>query len=378
MRESHTGRALAPVLKAGPYEAREVYDPQRQARVEAELRKAPKLDSEAHMPWQIDGVKWHTEGQRALSGGKEQWDPAFLLWFIEQTEKGGDFAPSDWNDQSRVEVTARGKADTWFCHVRTRSKECLDISLRVPKGTYAESKLAARLAIPTLDERKDLPIYGQWSRVRLRSSRHGWDEIRLHPCDFKDVDKRVWTAFLKEAAAAYLAKVGEQKSGREGKPWETDGRKWHMSQGGVSANQPIQWTPTTLASLVGRLSALERGLAANWNTKGAVLIGVADDAPSKGAGKGKRGKADSSTGAPRVEASTAAPPIRIVTYSANGLRVEIRAPRNVLTPVHIDRLGRSPRIKRGTDGDVVQFWIQKIKDNDPQQLKDVWRLCRGG
>ena len=57
---SHTVRALAPVLAAGPHVAAPIYDPAAADRQEAGDLDIRDVGREAKMPWETDGRGWHT------------------------------------------------------------------------------------------------------------------------------------------------------------------------------------------------------------------------------------------------------------------------------------------------------------------------------
>jgi len=277
------------------------------------------------------------------------WDADLVLWLVDAIEKAGSFAPADFNHRSRIEIRSPSKAVTWFCHILTGGDHLLDVTIRVPKGSFKARRLLTQLGIKTLDDRTDLPIYGQWDRIRIRGAADGWDDVRILLCDFQDVDKAAFKRFLKEAIRAYESRVREMSDLQRGQPWETDGLQWHTSQRSIVSSQRPLWSPAALVSLVGRLRGLEHGLEVSWNSRSAVHLSAKGDATSL---------------------------IRIATNSAKGLRVEIRAPKNVLTPTQVDKLGRTPKISRGGDHDLLQFWIESMADNDKAQLRRVWDLCR--
>ncbi len=348
---SHTGRVLAPALAAGPIEVRpDNKGPVVDALPEAE-RDPVELGSDVEMPWQRDGQAWHTIDHRDGKGTPVAWDAGVLLWLVETIESLGDFAPTDWAQRTRIEIKAKtGKQ--WFCHVLTGGKDLLDVAIRVPEGTFDASDLKRRLKLKTLDGRKDLPIYGQWDRLRCRTLTDGWDEWRLDVRDFIDVSKRAYGAFLKVAATAYLSRLEADAADPDKRePWKTDGQAWHISQRSLSKRQPVRWKPAMLMATLGRLKSIEPGLTLLWDTRTAVRFQVPGEDQVAG---------------------------KIVTNIGRGLRIELRAPKNTLTPTLIDRLGEDAEIKPGPQYDRIVFWIRSLSQNDSKQLMDVWRRCRVG
>ena len=263
--------------------------------------------------------------------------------------EGEGFLPTDWKHRTRVEITAkRGK--TWFCHLLTGGKDLLDVAIRVPEGTFRSSDRPLGLAIKTLDERTDLPIYGQWQRLKRRTLTDGWEEWRLYLRDFQDAPKAKLRRFLETAANAYFAKLGADKADpATSEPWKADGQTWHLSQGSISKRHLVRWKPAFLLALIGRFRSFEADLTVSWDTRTAVQIAV--------------------PGEPQVAG-------KIVTNIGRGLRVELRAPPGLLTPTQVDRLGEEVEIKRHVPYDRVVFWLRSLSGTDSRQLRDVWRRCR--
>ncbi|RME40005.1 MAG: excinuclease ABC subunit UvrA [Planctomycetota bacterium] len=346
---SHTGRALAPVLAAGPREHRVAHVPSEAERFPKEEAEPIVLDGEARMPWERDGRGWHTKNPVDREGRPVAWDPALLTWIVETIESGDGRLRVHWNHPSRVEITAMtGK--WWFCHILTRGRELLDLAVRVPAGVLRLTRVRAELAIPTLDERTDLPVYGQEDRVRMRSLRDGWEEYRLHLRDFKDVRRPALRRFLRQAAGAYMGEIERMcEQPAQQKPWLADGKAWHLSQKSIRRGARVRWKPAALMALIGRFKSIQADLDVAWNRQTAVELLVPGEEKYAG---------------------------RIVTNQARGLRVELRAPSALLTPVMVDRLGTDARIKSRGGWDWVVFWVRSLTDNDPVQLADVWRRCR--
>ncbi|MCH7527627.1 MAG: excinuclease ABC subunit UvrA, partial [Planctomycetes bacterium] len=211
-KSSHTGVALAPILAAGPVRKRAVFEATKQVEIERQLEgplRLERADIQTKMPWQIDGRKWHTVHHLDRRGRPVQWDPKVLEWLVEAVEQISGFAPADWNDRTRVEIKAPSPCNVWFVHFLTGGRDVLEITIRVPARHFDNKTVVRALNIKTLDEREDLPIYGQWPRVRLRAGGREYDYIRIYPRDFKDIHRTAFKSFLKKAAQAYFDNVGE-------------------------------------------------------------------------------------------------------------------------------------------------------------------------
>ncbi len=306
-------------------------------------------DEAIGLPWERDGRTWHTLNHVDRKGAHIEWNAAVLMWIEETIQSLGEFARTDWNHRTRIEIKAPGQ-HPWFCHILTGGKDLLEVALRMSRGTFRQAGLVNRLGVKTLDERSDLPIYGQWSRVRLRSCSAGWEEVRLYLRDFKDVAKGRFRAFLKTAVGGYFGELERTEAQPDrAQPWKSDGRQWHLSQKSIHGRHVIRWKQDLLLAMVGRFKAMDPQLEVSWESKTAVRFFLSN-------GKRLVGK--------------------IVTNMGRGLRVELRAPSGVLTPTQVERLGEDVEIAVRSGHDRVSFWVRALSQNDARQMHDIWRKCR--
>jgi len=206
---AHTGAALQPILKAGPHEVRQRFDPAEHAAREMEVEKAGfgRIGHETKMPWQVDGRNWHLEQRTSREAGPTRWESAALEYVEELIHKAGNFEPTNWNNRASVEITAPD-AEKWFFHALTGGEWTLDLYFRVPRGTFKWLKLDEQLGLKTFDEREDLPTYGDWSRVDVRRRRDGLDAIAVYVHDKAEIDTPGFRRFIKQAAKAYTRTCG--------------------------------------------------------------------------------------------------------------------------------------------------------------------------
>ena len=357
-RRSATGRLLAGVLAKGPHEPRPVTDA-RKAAEEALLLDRPlrlaDVASDADLPWKRDGRAWHTRDRVGRNGEAIRWEGEALLWLVEQIQAAGrgEFAETDWADRARVEIRAKTSAVPWFFHALTGGTWLLDVAIRVPAGTFRSSELRAQVRLKTLDERMDLPIYGQWSRLHLHRPNRQWDILRMQVHDRDEIDTPGMRAVIRTAVAAYLRVARAAARAREKvQPWRSDGKTWHLSQQSISPQKVKQWQPATLVELIGFVGKLVPGLKVDWSGKASVRL--------TGPGAGP-------------------PRIRIGTTHAQGLAFGILCPAGTVTPARIDRLGVSPKItRRGRDQVAVSFWVRRMSEIDREQFRDLIRAACGG
>jgi hypothetical protein len=226
------------------------------------------------------------------------------------------------------------------------------VTIRTAPGTFTEYALRRDLKIKPFDERSDLPVYGQWPRVSVQQSGRGFDDVRLYLHDREDIRQPAMRRFLKRAAEAYFEMIEQARSAPGGaEPWKTDGQTWHLSQLGIPSSKRKRWKPALLVELIGRIKQLLPEAQVEWGNKTAVMIQV-----------------------PGVQGRL----MRICTSKAEGLRLELRAPRGALTPAMYDRVGRSPALETRPDFDRILTRVNTIDDIDPSQFAEVLGCCRRG
>jgi len=212
---SHTAAALRPVLLAGPYVERARYDPAEHAARELAAAKAGLGDigRDTKLPWQVDGRRWHLTQRSSRAERERHWEPAALEFVERSVQAVGPFAPTNWNERASVEITAP-KAPQWFLHALTGGEWLLELYFRVPRGTFDWAELDEQLGLKTLDEREELPVYGDWARVDVRRRRDGPDAVVVYVHDKAEIDTPAFRRFVKQAAAAYFEMIREEDAGR--------------------------------------------------------------------------------------------------------------------------------------------------------------------
>ena len=164
------------------------------------------------------------------------------------------------------------------------------------------------------------------------------------------MNRRSFRVFLKTAVAAYAKQLDAiQADPEKNEPWKTQGFQWHLSQKAIHGRHMIRWKPALLATLIGRFKSMQPDLAFSWSIRTAGRFSVPGEDQVAG---------------------------KIVTNMGRGLRIELRAPKNTVTPAQIDRLGEDAEIKPQGDYDRVVFWVRSLGQVDSRQLLDLWRRCR--
>jgi excinuclease ABC subunit A len=270
---SHTARALAPILAAGPHVERKLYD-----FAAAEAKRQGDLDindlgKEVKMPWETDGRKWHVEDRVARNGDPVRWDGRILAAIDERVHQLGDgFLPTDWSHRTIVEINGPKKSDGWFFHAITGEPWVLKLKFRTAKRTFNAERLAAELNLPPFNDLAEIETYGNGPRVKCKNLRgpfqevqifaHGWDELNT-PAFWSMVELAV------EGFKRFTQRV--EKNPEDVMPWKVLGKKWHLARKGFPPGKKVAWSLETLEELLELLeSTANAGLAAEATSPSAT------------------------------------------------------------------------------------------------------------
>ncbi len=272
---SHTGEALDAVLEAGPRKKRRRYD----FAAEMEEREGDldlaDVGQDAQMPWEVDGRRWHTVDRVGRDGSPCQWEGRVLEEIERRIQDLGDFAATQWNSRTVVEITSRRKTEGWFFHAVTGEKWLLKLKFRTAKNTFRRESLIADLALPTLDDLHDLPVYGNSPRVRCKNIRGPFQEIQIDVHKYHEIDTPAFWDFLERAVngfATYSERVRERPE--DVMPWKKLGQKWHLSRKGFPPGKPVRWKVEILEDLVEVLGEAAPDGQFLWNNQQVVHLMV--------------------------------------------------------------------------------------------------------
>jgi excinuclease ABC subunit A len=264
---------LAPVLAAGARADRELF-----SAAEAEKKRDGDVDlrhvgREAKMPWQTDGRRWHLAERVAHTGKPPRWEGHALEKIVDAIEARCEFAATDWNDRSVVEITGKKQTGVWFFHALTGDEWLLTLKFRVPKGTFSEESLHRELALKSLDDLDDLPIYGRSERVRIKNAKVPWQEVTLAVHWLSEIETPAFDRFLETACDAFLKAVNRQKlNPAELTPWKVLGRKWHLTRKGFPSGKRVKWQPEMLGRLFDLLESVLPQVEIDWGNKQVVYF----------------------------------------------------------------------------------------------------------
>jgi excinuclease ABC subunit A len=270
---SHTALALAPVLAAGPFVERKAYDP---AAIVAPRKHDLDIDDvgrETRMPWEVDGRGWHTKDRVARDGRASKWDGRIVDAIERRIHELGEFAETNWNNRSIVEITATKKADGWFFHAITGERWLVKLKFRTAKKTFDREKLVADLGLKPLNDIDEIEAYGRGPRVKCKNLRGPWQEVQIDAHAWSEVDTPAFWVF-RERAVAGFQKSAERigASPDDVMPWKVLGQKWHLSRKGFPPGKKTAWKPEVLEELLEMLADAVPGGQFLWNNQNVVYL----------------------------------------------------------------------------------------------------------
>lgn len=270
---SWTGELLKPVLETGQRGEIEIFDAREAARKKGGDLDISKVGKEVAAPWQRDGRRWHTQDRIARNGKPCRWEGGALEMVVDALAEIDGLKEANWNDQTRVEITAVKKVGTgWFFHALTGDEWLLHLYFRVPKGTFQEANLQQNLALKSVNELDELQIYNRSERVRINESKGPFQEVVLDVHWQAEIDTPAFRQFLQQAADAYLERVKQIKKldPNELTPWKVLKQKWHLSRKGFPSQKRVSWNVETLESLLHNLEPVLSPLSNDWDNKTTV------------------------------------------------------------------------------------------------------------
>ena len=268
--KSWTAEVLAPVLAAGPYRERPLFDPEeyRRACAESESRiEDIDIENRTTMPWENDGRHWHTTARTSTNGTVCRWDGKILADTVDRIEESRVFQETDWSHRSLVEILPERNVFGWFFQASTGEEWLLRLKFRVPRGTFSAETLPGAIGLKPLSQRKDINLYG--TRARTEVNNYGaFQEVQLRVYDYAEIDTPAYWEFLDRAIGAmerYLTAPPAGDSRVKDAPWRTLGKQWHLSPEGCSGESPVpKWDISFLRRIFDLLEQAEPRAEAVW------------------------------------------------------------------------------------------------------------------
>jgi excinuclease ABC subunit A len=202
------------------------------------------------MPWEANGRRWHTQDRVDRKGQPAKWDGRMLERVVDFIHEHGDFADTNWNARSIVEITGHKKTDGWFLHAITGEEWLLKLKFRVAKNTFQRDQLVEQLKLVPLNELAELPVYGHEPRVKCKNLRGPFQEVQLQVHTLEEIDKPAFWKFLDAAIGGYDKFTSRVRQRPEDvMPWKVLGQKWHFARRGFPPGKPPKWDVEVLEEL---------------------------------------------------------------------------------------------------------------------------------
>jgi len=271
----HTGDLLKDILEAGPFADREHYDPVKAfAEREGDI-DLDRVGKDAKLPWETDGVRWHTIDRITTKGSPCRWEGAILTWLDEQIREMGEFGNTNWNSRTIVEIPAKVKAQGWFLHAMTGQEWILRLVFRVGRNTFKQADLERKLALKPLDQIPGVPVYDREARVEAKNRKGPWQEVVIIAHHLVELQTPAFREFLQKAVTAFSGHLTKLKLNPEDMmPWKLQGEKWHLGEKGFPVGKKRKWDHGVFARLLKLVSEVEPNIDIRWDTRDAITLRV--------------------------------------------------------------------------------------------------------
>ena len=189
--------------------------------------------------------------------------------------KAGDFAETNWNNRTIVEITAAKKSDGWFFHAITGERWLVKLKFRTAKKTFERDKLVADLDLKPLNDLDEIEAYGRGPRVKCKNLRGPWQEVQIDAHSWEEIDTPAFWSFVERAVAGFQ-KFTERIATKpeDVMPWKVLGQKWHLSKKGFPPGKKTAWKPEVLEELLEMLADAVPGGQFLWNNQNVVYLMV--------------------------------------------------------------------------------------------------------
>ena len=349
---SYTAQALLPKFASGEFAERKSLYKQLEPAAEAKF-DIRALGVDAKMPWETDGLRWHTKDRVSRKGQPIHWEGRILAEIIQRIEASRKFAPVNWNHRTIVEVCATKKQLGWFMHAGTSEEWLLKMKFRVPRNTFSKTLLITRLDLKPLNDMDEIPMYGTKPRVRVTSEGR-WQEIEIRPHSWQEIDRKEFWEFLDMCIEQFAGFVTEKLKPDDLMPWKVLGETWHRLPKGLIGGQKLLWDMSLLSELFEMIDKIAPDLRIVWTNK--VLVPFYRPASQKRkvpfakSAQGQRGTI---------------PDVVVHTKRVDAVHVDIYVEKNSVPLGQIRNICSDPSV----DGENPLFDILQFKFSDKKELK---------
>jgi excinuclease ABC subunit A len=270
---SHTGEILAGVLKAGPHEARAKFDAKAAMRARLDDIDITQVGKDEKLPWEVDGIRWHTQDRVTTKGIPCKWEGAALAYVIDLVEAAGPFSATDWNTRSVIEVAAETKSHGWFLHAMTGHEAYFLLVFRVARNSFKVGELRTKLGLKPLSEIPGLENYARQQRVDVTQARGPWQQVEVSVTSLKEIDTPVFREFITQLADAFRKNLTRMQTSVESvMPWKQNGEAWHTGAKGFPPGKAVKWDLAVLKKLVALVREIEPAIDIKWDSQDSILL----------------------------------------------------------------------------------------------------------
>ncbi len=270
---SHTAKALARVLAAGPHAERMKYDPTADEKPREGDLVLEAVGRDARMPWEADGRRWHTSERVTTTGAKPRWEGTIVDWIVDRVHELGEFSETDWSQRTIVEIAAARKSQGWFLHLHTGMEWLIRLVFRVARNTFREEDLIPNLGIRPLDETPGLEVYSSKERVHVANRKGPWQEVAILAHRLNEIDTPAFRELLKQAVTSFQQTIARMNTKPEDvMPWKVNGQRWHLSEKGFPVGRKMLWDHSLLPRLIETVQEVEPALEIQWDTRSAISL----------------------------------------------------------------------------------------------------------
>ncbi|GBD36546.1 UvrABC system protein A [bacterium HR36] len=228
---------------------------------------------EVPMPWQTDGVRWHTEQRLSWQGKPCRWDGRILTFLDKKIHQLGEFAPTNWNHRTLVEIAWKQRSKGWFLHAYTGDEWLLWLTFHVSRNTFVEQPLEHELRIFSTQQTRGLEVCGEVKRVRVKNERGPWQRVEIGVHWLREVNNHAFSRFLAEAAQSFVKNIELlSRKPEDFMPWKVNGQRWHLSDKGFPPGQPRQWPLSLLSALVAIVQEAVPEAELDWAYRDAIIL----------------------------------------------------------------------------------------------------------
>ncbi len=208
--ESRTGVVLRPVLEAGPFRERPVYDPKAAARREIEaIQSASKVIGDLKdvaAPWELDGRRWHTADRLTRTGATPKWDGQVLAHVVDRISELDPFDEPDWSKRTLVRIGAKEfPKDPPFFEANTGHEWVLTLKFRYKEGSFTPESIRDELGLVPFDQ-LETPVHSNAPRVESKPGKLSYRELLLRVVSVDEMSTATFDSFLKRISDSYLNK----------------------------------------------------------------------------------------------------------------------------------------------------------------------------